>query len=172
MLKKAFKPCAILTLLFMLFSLPSPLSVLAIGVGVTPKELNFDVRSGGSATEILYVVNTGENEAKYKVYVDKEYEAWFDINPEGFSLPPQAHKEVQITVSPSLFSFGDTSTYVYVLAVNPSPQLGAGTGIQVPAHIHMSNLLLWIAIGVAAALLAALITYLIRRRKAIGNEVE
>jgi hypothetical protein len=167
MLSKTAKIFIIAELLITMSYLLFPPSALAIGVGVAPKELDFNVRSGGSTNAILCVINTGDREARYKVYVDEEYEGWFSISPAEFSLASQAYKEVQITASPPLFSFSNYSTYIYVVAINPSSQLGTGAGIKVPVHIHISNLPLWIAIGVAAALLAGLITFLIRRRRKV-----
>jgi hypothetical protein len=165
MLSKIAKVLIVAELLVTMSYLLSPPSALAIGVGVSPKELNFSIRSGGSTKATLCVINTGDREARYKVYVDEEYEGWFDISPAEFSLASQAYKEVQIAASPPLFSFSDHNTYIYVAAINPSSQLGMGAGVKVPVHIHISNLPLWIAIGATAALLASLTTFLIRRRR-------
>ena len=162
MLSKVVKSFVVVNSLVAISFLFPPPSALAIGVGVTPSELNFNIRSGGSSNAVLYVINTGGNETRYKVYAD---EGWFSISPAEFSLAPQANREVQITASPPLFSLSNYSTYVYVVAVNPSSQLQVGTGIKVPIHIHMANWPLWIAIGVAAALLVALIISLTRRRR-------
>ena len=159
-------------LLFIVALVLFPGQASALGIGTAPSELDFSIRQGSSATKTLYVVNTGNSEADYKVYVDEQYEGWFDIVPEEFSLAPQANKKTQITVSPPLFSFGDYTTHVYVVTVNPRLQFGVGAGIKVPVHIHISNLLLWVGIGIAAALLVALTLFLIRRRRVPDGETK
>lgn len=166
------KMAGFLLLLVLIGSVLVPCQASAVGVGAAPSELDFSIRPGGSATETLYVINTGDSEAHYRVYVDKEYEGWFDISPDGFSLAPQANKETQITVSPPLFSFGDHSTHIYVVAANSQLQLGVDAGIKVPVHIRISNLFLWVGLGIAVALLLALTLSLIRRRRMAGGEAK
>jgi len=158
------KMARFLPLLFILGLVLFPCQASAVGVGTAPAKLDFSLGHGISITKTLYVVNTGDSEAHYKVYVDEQYKDWFDIAPEEFSLAPQANKETQITVSPPLYSFGDHSTHIHVVTTNPSLQIGVGAGIKVPVHIHTSNLLLWIGIGIVV-FLAVLTTFLIRRRR-------
>lgn len=149
-----------------------PCQASAVGVGATPSELDFSIRPGGSATEMLYVINTGSSEAHYKVYVDEEYEGWFDITPDEFSLAPQANKKTQIIVSPPLFAFGAHTAYVYVVVANSPAQLGVSAGIKIPVHLHIANLLLWVGIGIATALLVALLLFLIRHRRMTHSEAK
>lgn len=143
-----------------------------MGVGAAPSELDFSIRPGGSATETLYVVNTGDSEAHYRVYVEEDYEGWFDISPEEFSLAAQGSRETHIEVSAPLFSFGDHSTYVHVVAASSQAQLGVGVGIKVPAHIRVSNLLPWVGLGIAVALVLTLTLFLIRRRRMAADEAK
>jgi len=140
-----------------------PVSLLAAGVGIAPKELEFNAYPRSSANETLYVINTGDNEAEYRVYSEEKYKNWFDIAPNEFTLTPNEVKEVQITVSPPLLSVGDHTVYIYVAATNPSPQLGMGAGIKVPVYLHIASWSLYVAIGMVA-LLAALAVFLVRRR--------
>ena len=162
------KMARFLPLLFILGLILFPSQASAVGVGTAPAKLDFSLGLGSSITKTLYVVNTGDTEAHYKVYVDEQYKDWFDIAPEEFSLAPQANKETQITVSPPLYySFGDHSTHIHVVAANPNLQIGVGAGINVPVHIHISNLLLWVGIGIVV-FLAALTVFLIRRRRIAG----
>jgi P pilus assembly chaperone PapD len=140
-----------------------PVSLLAAGVGVAPKELEFNAYPGSSASETLYVINTGDNEAEYRVYSEVKYKNWFDIAPNEFTLAPNEVKEVRITVSPPLLSVGDHAAYIYVATTNPSPQLGVGAGIKVPVHLHIASWPLYVAIGMVA-LLAALAAFLVWRR--------
>jgi len=140
-----------------------PISLLAAGVGIAPRELEFNAYLGGSASETLYVINTGDSKAEYRVYAEEKYKNWFDITPNEFTLTPSEVKEVQITVSPPLLSVGDHAACIYVAATNPSPQLGMGAGIKVPVHLHITSWPLYVAIGMVA-LLAALAAFLVRRR--------
>lgn len=164
------KMAGFLLFLFFIVLVLLPCQTSAIGVGASPSELNFNVYPLSLATETLYVVNTGDNEAHYKVYVDEQYKGWFDIEPEEFSLTSKANKGIEITVSPPLLSFGNHTTNIYVTTANPGLQLGVGAGIKVPAHIRVSNLLVWIGIGIAAALLMTLIFFLRRRRRRASSE--
>ena len=159
-------------LLFTIGLVLFPYQASAVGIGAAPSELDFSIRPGGSATKTLCVVNTGDSEAHYRVYVDEQYKDWCDITPEEFPLAPQANKKAQIIVSSPPFAFGSHTTCVYVVTTNSSPQVGVGSGIKIPVHIHISNLLLWIGIGVVAALLAALIIFLIRRRRIVSSETK
>ena len=133
-------------------------------MGIAPRELEFNAYLGGSASETLYVINTGDSEAEYRVYAEEEYKNWFDIAPNEFTLTPNEVKEVQITVSPPLLSVGDHVAYIYVAATNPSPQLGMGAGIKVPVHLHITSWPLYVAIGMVA-LLAGSAAFLVWRRR-------
>ncbi len=157
------KMAEFLLLLFVIASVLLPCQASAVGVGTAPSELDFSIRPGGSATETLHVINTGDTEAKYRVYVEEKYKNWFDIATNEFILTPNGVKEVQITVSPPLLSIGDHAAYIYVAGTNPSPQLGMGAGIKVPVHLHIASWPLYVVIGMVA-LLAALAAFLVRRR--------
>ena len=143
-----------------------PVSLLAAGVGIAPRELEFNAYLGGSANETLYVINTGDSEAGYRVYAEEKYKNWFDITPNEFTLTPNEVKEVQITVSPPLLSVGDHAAYIYVAATNPSPQLGMGAGIKVPVQLHITSWPLYVAIGMVV-LLAALAVFFVWRRSRV-----
>jgi hypothetical protein len=166
----AARVAAFLPLLVFIVSVLLPYQASAVGVGAAPSELDFSIRPGGSATETLHVLNTGDSEAHYRVYVEEEYEGWFDISPEEFSLAAQGNKETHVKVSAPLFSSGDHSTHVHVVAANSEAELGVGVGIKVPAHIRVSNLLAWVGLGIAIALLLTLTLFLIRRRRLAARE--
>ena len=142
-----------------------PVSLLAAGVGIAPRELVFNAYAGSSASEALYVINTGDSAAEYSVYAEEKYKNWFDIAPNEFTLTPNEVKEVQITVSPPLLSVGGHAAYIYVAATNPSPQLGTGAGIKVPVHLHIASWPLYVAIGIIALLIALAAFLAWRRRK-------
>jgi len=140
-----------------------PVSLLAAGVGIAPRELEFNTYLGSSANETLYVINTGDSEAEYEIYVDEEYKDWFDIAPSEFTLVPAEVKEVEVIASPPLPSHGDYAIRLYIIAANPSLQLGVGTGVKVPVQLHIASWPLYVAIGIVA-LLVGLAVFLVRRR--------
>jgi len=135
-------------------------------LGIAPRELEFNVYPGSSANETLYVINTGDSEAEYEIYVDEEYKDWFDIAPSEFTLVPAEVKEVEIIASPPLLSHGDYAIRIYIIAANPSLQLGVGTGVKVPVQLHIASWPLYVAIGMVA-LLAGLAAFLVRRRSRV-----
>ena len=147
-----------------------PVSLLAAGVGIAPRELNFNTYLGGSVNGTLYVINTGDSKAEYRVYTEEKYKNWFHIAPSEFTLAPNEVKEVQIVASPPLLSRGDHAAYIYVTATNPSPRLGMGAGIKVPVQLHIASWPLYTAVGIAVALLLALTVFLVwrRKRKSLG----
>lgn len=157
------KMAGFLLLLFIMALALFPSQASAIGVGAAPSELDFSIRLGGSATETLHVINTGDSEAKYRVYMEEKYKNWFDIAMNEFILAPNEVKEVHITVSPPLCAVGDYADYIYVVGTNPSPQLGMGAGIKVPVYLHIVGWPLYVAIGMVA-LLAGLAAFLVWRR--------
>jgi len=151
--------CLLIAIVFLF-----PVSLLAAGLGIAPRELSFDTHIGGSTSKTLYVINTGDSKADYEIYVDEEYKDWFDIAPSEFTLVPDEVKEVEVIASPPLFSRGNYAIRLYVAATNPSPQLGMGAGIEVPVHLHITSWPLYVAIGMVA-LLAGLAAFLVWRRR-------
>jgi len=138
----------------------------AIGLGVSPEKLNIEVSRGGSATAMLGIINTGNEESNYKVYVEEEkYKGWFVIEPEEFTLPPQGTKAVALTIRPPLTASGEHEARICIVSLPPGEGLAIGTGIKVPTHIHISAMLSlpWI-IGIVAVVAIILVIVLRRRR--------
>lgn len=167
MLAKVIRFLALLSILVVLF----PHQVSAAGVGASPGKLDFNVHSSGSATKTLYVINTGGSQAHYKVYVDEEYENWFDFAPDEFSLPPRANQRILITVSPPLVSVGSCDTCLYIVTTGSSSPFRINVGIKVPIHIHIFNPLLLVGVGIIAALIIAMIVFLIRRHSLAKSKI-
>jgi hypothetical protein len=130
-------------------------TVSAIGVGVTPGDLNFSAQAGAWDTKKLFVINTGTEVSNYKVYVDEDYTDWFDIAPDTFNLSSNEHKEVIIKLTPPLYTKGDFDCVAYVVSSSPSSEFSVGSGIKVPVHATVSNsgiivVLLLVFIGIGA----------------------
>lgn len=111
-----------------------PTHAWAAGVGASPSELRFDEQLE-DRTQILHVVNTGDEESSYRVYAEGEYESWFDISPSEFSLAPGKNREVVITVSPPAAASGEYTANICIVSLEPSAALQIGVGVKVPAHI-------------------------------------
>ncbi|MDY6893179.1 MAG: hypothetical protein SVO26_05630, partial [Chloroflexota bacterium] len=141
------------------------------GVGASPKELHFETHSTDS-TRLLTVVNTGSNVSDYSVFVEGEYEEWFEITPSTFTLKPGENKEVAITLSPPLLASGDHDATICVVSFEPSSGLNIGTGIKVPARMTLTLVshIFYTFIAITLALLVLMIVlgavFIPRRRRA------
>jgi hypothetical protein len=130
-----FKKILIIIILCFIFTQ----TVSAIGVGITPGSLNFNVQAGGSDTKSLFVINTGTDVSNYKVYVDEDYADWFDISPDNFNLSTSENKEVILKIKPPLSVKGEFDFKVYAVSSSPSSDFSVGSGIKVPVHTTVSN---------------------------------
>jgi LPXTG-motif cell wall-anchored protein len=135
----------------------------AIGIGVAPAELNFSVQAGTSDSKILYVINTGNEDSGYRVYVDEKYRDWFTISPENFTLAPDENRAVKISLSPPISTSGNYTMLVYAVSYSPSSEFKVGGGIKVPAHVNVSNS--GLILGSGALLITAGFIYYMRRKK-------
>jgi len=135
----------------------------AVGIGVAPAELNFSVQVGTSDSRILYVINTGDEDSGYRVYVDEKYRDWFTISPENFTLAPGENEAVKLSLSPPIIASGNFTTLVYAVSYSPSSEFRVGGGIKVPAHVKVSNS--GLLLGSAALLVTMGLVYYARRKK-------
>lgn len=126
-------------LLCIIFYLILLQTVSAIGVGVSPGNLNFSAQVGSSDSKSLFVINTGTEDSAYKVYVDKEYADWFDIAPDNFTLSANEHKEVILKLKPPLSAKGEFDFKAYAVSSSSSSDFSVGSGIKVPVHASVSN---------------------------------
>lgn len=114
-------------------------TVSAIGVGISPGNLNFSTQVGSSDSKSLFVINTGTEDSSYKVYVDKEYANWFDITPDNFTLSANKHKEVILKLKPPISAKGEFDFKAYAVSSSSSSDFGVGSGIKIPVHASISN---------------------------------
>ena len=137
-----------------------PNQAWAAGVGVSPHELDFEARSPGS-TRTLHVINSGNEESHYKVYAEGEYEGWFEIAPDEFSLAPSESIEVKLTLAPPSKASGEHRANICVVSFEPSSGLQVGVGVKVPANIFISSTssrsLLPMMVSIGAVSLAVLV---------------
>lgn len=165
------KLISLLILPAIIFLVLLPNHAWAVGVGTSPKELHFDANSG--STQTLHVINTGDEESSYRVYVEGEYEGWFEISPNEFQLAPDESIKVDMTISPPSSASGEHTAHICVVSLSPSLELRVGAGVKVPAYISLASptplvsMPMWI--GGAIVLLAVLTGIFLfwRRRKAV-----
>jgi len=151
-------------LLCIIFYLVLLQTASSVGIGVTPAELNFSTQVGSSDSRILYVINTGDEDSGYRVYVDEKYRDWFTISPENFTLAPGENKAVKLSLSPPISARGNFTTLIYAVSYSPSSEFKVGGGIKVPAHVKVSNS--GLLLGLCALLLTTIgLVYYVRRRK-------
>jgi hypothetical protein len=170
--------CTLLLALAVLLASLLTGQVIAASAGAAPGELHFD-STGRSQT--LYVINTGQDEAQYRVYADGEYASWFVITPDEFSLSAGANREVSVTVSPPEGASGNHTASIRIVAFEPSVDLKVGAGVKIPAYVSIETLpppaevtpalQMWIvaAIVVPIVLVAILLVLLLRRKRVIAN---
>lgn len=133
---KLLKIAILMLPLISLILLSSP--VFALGVGVTPGRLNFDVSPGSTATQSLNILNQSDSEAKIRVYLDEVFKDWFTISPAEFILNAHEAEKIEITVSPPSRTKQDLhSTTIFVIAVPSESNLQLGAGIKVAANVQI-----------------------------------
>jgi len=168
--------------LFVIYS-PPPVAAAA-GVGVSPGELDFEVISEVPVTKALMVVNTDDHESSYHVYAEGEYEDWFEITPNRFSLSPKETGEVAVKVLPSSATKGDHTAKICIVSFDPSSDLAVGAGVKVRANILVLEVFPsaageaafpWLPLGLVVALglfMIFIIALLLHRRKGQNSDVQ
>jgi len=125
---------AILGLVVLLLATPS---VAAVGIGVSPAKMEFDVCAGESITKTLYVINTGDVGASYEVYADESYLA---VKPEEFQLSPGEIQAVSVIVSiPENADIEGYATTISVVTSNPLSDLAVGAGVKIPVSVTVKT---------------------------------
>jgi len=149
-----------------------PTTLLAMGLGITPGELDFQVRPGGKASQTLHVINQSDVAQHFEVYAEGEAADWIAIAPSEFQLDTGQIEPVALEVRPPVTAkLRDYETTVCVVTLQPDSPLHLGAGIKVQAHISVAVPLLatmsswpaplWAAIVAALAIAA----FIVLRRK-------
>ena len=111
----------------------------ATGIGATPSKFEFSVDEGCTSQEILYVINTGDTPADYKVYTDDNYSSWVNIENFQFTLAPNANEGVDITFNVPLDSNGTHNFYIYIEGYSAGADSSLGAGLKIPVTIHVQG---------------------------------
>ena len=152
--------------LLCLVMLSSP--VFALGIGVTPGKLNFDVSPGSTTSQTMNIVNQSDYATQFRIYTDEDFEEWFDIQPAEFVLEAGKTKDVEIVVSPPLMARQNLhSTTIYIVSTPPESKLQLGAGIKVAANVQIMPTILFrveLWIIAAGALLAIILGILVWRK--------
>lgn len=166
MKSKLLKTAILMLPLLCLIILSSP--VLALGIGVTPGKLNFDVSPGSTTSQTLNIVNQSDSETKFRIYTDDDFEEWFNIQPTEFVLEAHQTKDVEVVVSPPLMAEQNLhSTTIYIISTPPESKLQLGAGIKVATNVQiMPTMLLKVELWIiaAGALLAIILGILVWRK--------
>ena len=161
-----------------LFSSP----VAAIGVGVSPHQLEVAAYPSDSVRSSIHVINTSDEESRYQVYIEEEdLSSWFQVSPQEFVVGPGDHQEVQLDISPPATASGEYQTNVCVVGLIHASELKVGCGVKVPVSIRILPPGPWgkvaaalpgnlsgtalLVIIISAVTPAATVVYLRRKRK-------
>ncbi|HII93990.1 MAG TPA: hypothetical protein HA262_18080 [Methanosarcina sp.] len=114
-------------------------SVYGMGVGVSPGNMSFKLAPGTSSEQPLYVINTGNETAKYNVFVNESaYQNWFTFSPSSFDLKAGEVKEVKVTLKVPDSAETDVKCKINIPCTVPGRIVGAG--IIIPVYIKLSTL--------------------------------
>ena len=139
--------------------------VFALGIGVTPGKLNFDVSPGSTASQTLNIVNQSDSAAQFRIYTGEDFAEWFNIQPAEFMLDAGKTKDIEVVVSPPLMARQNLhNTTIYIISTPTESKLQLGAGIKVAAKVQIMPLVLlrielWII--AAGALLAIILGILV-----------
>lgn len=114
-------------------------SVYGMGVGVSPGNMSFKLAPGTSSEQPLYVINTGNETAKYNVFVNESaYQNWFTFSPSSFDLKAGEVKEVKVTLKVPDSAESDVKCKINIPCTVPGRIVGAG--IIIPVYVELSTL--------------------------------
>ena len=114
-----------------------PSRAQALGLGVSPHELELEVYPLSRATNPIHVVNTSDEEGLYRVYVEGEAKEWFSIAPEEFVLEPGSSQVVEAVILPPLTASGEHHASICVVSLAGASEFKVGCGVKIPVHIQI-----------------------------------
>jgi hypothetical protein len=140
--------------------------VFALGMGVTPGRLNFNVSPGSTASQTINIINQSDSEARFKIYMNDDLQKWFSILPDEFVLNAHKAQDIEVKVSPPFLAKQELhDTTIYIISTPAESELQLGAGIKVATHIQIIpspifRIELWlIAGGVLLALILGLLVW-------------
>lgn len=159
--------------LFLLF-LFLPSTVNAVGVGVTPSEIEAVVWINEHVDKEITVKNTSDEVGRYSVEAD-EYKAFFEIYPPEFTLEPDKIQNVVVRIfGRKAEKFGTNLSIIGM----PSDQrkFNTGSGVKVPVQVdargesntgkYVFGIILVIIVGIASFFVRN-----IRRRRSLNSKI-
>ena len=151
---------ALIVIVPVIVLLTSASSAFALGIGVAPGKMDFNVRPGGSEAKTLRVINQSDEESVFHVYIEGEQAQWVKITPGEFTLDGRGTESVEIMVAPSLMAAPEDHNFaICVVSIPPNSDLSIGAGIKVSTHVQITELPImaiqwWIASVVILAIVA------------------
>lgn len=110
-----------------------------MGIGVSPGNMSFKLAPGTSAEQQIYVINTGNETARYDIFVNEStYQNWFTFSSSSFDLKAGETKEVKVTLKIPASAETDIKCKIYIPCTVPGKSVGAG--VIIPVHVELSTL--------------------------------
>ncbi|HNW37305.1 MAG TPA: hypothetical protein PKJ75_00435 [Methanosarcina vacuolata] len=110
-----------------------------MGVGVSPGNMSFKLAPGTSSEQTMYVINTGNETAKYDVFVNESaYQNWFTFSSSSFDLKAGEIKEVKVTLKVPASAETDFKCKINIPCTVPGRTVGAG--VKIPVRVELSTL--------------------------------
>ncbi len=136
--------------------------VLALSVGVKPKEFNLEAKIWRTTEAEMLVFNTGKEPSLYQVFPDG-LESEIKIIPSDFRLEANGSQVIKIIIKPKTTGklFTNISVVAHPLAADG---LAAASGIKVPVSLAVSGINFWylVLIVVLLACLTLIISVKLR----------
>lgn len=124
-----------LLFLFLIFTVNS---VLAVGLGVNPAYLSFDIDSVEDLEKEIYVINNESSMFDLNLYSDSEAVKAF---PEELSLNAGENQKVMVKLDPKKFS-SDFEATLFIVSSDPGkPDVRAGIKMPISAKISSNEAL-------------------------------
>lgn len=110
----------------------------SIGIGVSPGNMSFKLAPGTSVDQSLYVMNTGNETATYRIFVDNyTYDDWFTFSSTSFDLKAGDTKEVKVTLN--VPATAETNVECKIKIPYTVSENSTGTEVIIPVHIEIST---------------------------------
>jgi len=119
---------------FFLFLILLAGSALAVGLGVNPAYLDFNVLSESDLEREIYVINSEEKTFDFSLYSDSDA---VNANPNKFSLKSGENKKVLIRLDPKKFNENFKAT-LFIVSSEPS-ETDVRAGIKMPINVKVLN---------------------------------
>jgi len=156
----------ILTCFFLLLTIKS---VMAIGVGVKPKELNIKTEIGKAAAEEILIINPSDEPAFYSVSADN-LKRKIAISPVDFLLEPNSSRIAVVIVKSWIPCKFNDNISVVSRPVNHTG-LTAASGVKVPIVITAMDIPFWWIILEIVIGSCLIIFFMVKLRKKRNNKI-